>query len=224
MPNIEVMTDVDKATARREITDALLTALERRHEVLDAIVDADDRDAAVAAIAQLLGKSPLGVEAVLNMSFHQLTKDERRQNQAELDDLNNEITFTAADRPASTDDSVGLRPFTAEQDADILAERTDELHLAADGSGTPAGELSEEIAKGVERVDAEDAVWLVAVEGDSKVGLVFGELSGGEVDVRIWIRPSARKHGYGTAALRKSRSEMAIHFPGVPMVVRAPSA
>lgn len=215
---------MDKTTARREITEALLTALERRHEVLDAIVEADDRAAAVSAISGLLGASPVGVEAVLNMSFHQLTKDARRKNQAELDDLNRAITFTAADRPAAAGETLGLRPFSADEDADILSERTEELHVAADGSGAPAGELSDEIAKGVQRVDDEDAVWLVAVEGDSKVGLVFGELSGGEVDVRIWIRPSARKHGYGTAALRKSRSEMAIHFPGVPMVVRAPSA
>ena len=33
------MTDVDLATERRDIADALLTALDRRHEVLDAIVD-----------------------------------------------------------------------------------------------------------------------------------------------------------------------------------------
>ena len=32
------MTDQDRAAARREIADALLTALERRHEVLDAYV------------------------------------------------------------------------------------------------------------------------------------------------------------------------------------------
>ncbi|NED69188.1 GNAT family N-acetyltransferase, partial [Streptomyces sp. SID10244] len=38
------------------------------------------------------------------------------------------------------------------------------------------------------------------------------------------IHPEHRKKGYGTAALRKSRSEMAADFPGVPMVVRAPSA
>ncbi|GAA4737745.1 GNAT family N-acetyltransferase [Gordonia alkaliphila] len=218
------MIDVDKATARREMTEALLTALERRHEVLDVVVDSDDRAAAVSAIAELLGTSPLGVEAVLNMSFHQLTKDQRRKNQAELDDLNAAITFTAADRPAAAGETLDLRPFSADADEDILSERTEELGLAADGSGAPSGALSDEIAKGVARVENEDAVWLVALEGDAKVGLVFGELSDGEVDVRIWIRPGQRKHGFGTAALRKSRSEMAMYFPGVPMVVRAPGA
>jgi tRNA(Met) C34 N-acetyltransferase TmcA len=56
------------------------------------------------------------------------------------------------------------------------------------------------------------------------VGMVFGELVGGEVNVRIWIHPEHRQKGYGTAALRKSRSQMAAYFPAVPMVVRAPGA
>ncbi|MFT3716102.1 MAG: GNAT family N-acetyltransferase [Gordonia sp. (in: high G+C Gram-positive bacteria)] len=218
------MTDVDQATERREITDALLTALEKRHEVLDAIVEADDREAAVATISQLLGKSPLGADAVLNMSFFQLTKDERRKNQAELDDLNQAISFTSAERPAAASDTLDLRPFSADDDADLLAERTAELQVSADGSGSPAGSLDDEMAAGADRVDAEDAAWLVALEGSDKVGLVFGELRDGEVNVRVWIRPMDRKRGYGTAALRRSRSEFARLFPGVPLTIHAPSA
>ncbi|MGW0039007.1 GNAT family N-acetyltransferase [Gordonia sp. NPDC003376] len=218
------MTDLDQTTARRDITDALLTALERRHEVLDAIVDAGDHDAAVAALTALLDKSHLGVEAILGMKLDQLTKDQRRKNQAELDDLNSELTFTLAERPASSGDTIDLRPFSPADDADLFTVRTEELGLAGDGSGAPASAVSEEIAKGSDRVDNEEAVWLVATEGDAKVGFVFGELKSGEVDVRIWIHPERRKHGYGTAALRKSRSEMAAYFPGVPMVVRTPGA
>ena len=55
-----------------------------------------------------------------------------------------------------------------------------------------------------------------------KIGMVFGDLVRGEVNVRIWIHPDYRKQGYGTAALRKSRSEMAAYFPAVPLVVRRP--
>ncbi|MFW0795123.1 GNAT family N-acetyltransferase [Gordonia sp. CPCC 205515] len=218
------MTDLDLATTRRDITDALLTAFERRHEVLDAIVDSENHDDAVKAVAELLGKSTLGAEAVLGMQLDQLTKDERRKNQAELDDLNNALTFTLAERPASSGDTLDLRPFAGDEDAELFTVRTEELKVAGDGSGTPAGNVADEIAKATERVDNEDAVWLVALEGDDKVGLVFGELVNGEVDVRIWVHPDHRKKGYGTAALRKSRSEMAAYFPGVPMVVRAPSA
>ncbi|GAB10064.1 hypothetical protein GOARA_051_00080 [Gordonia araii NBRC 100433] len=217
------MTDLDQTTTRRDITDALLTALERRHEVLDAIVDAENRAAAVDAIAELLGKSKLGAEAVLGMSFYQLTKDQRRRNQAELDDLNSALTFTLAERPASSGDTLELRPFSPDDDADLFAERTAEQGSAGDGSGAPAGDLDNEIAAAADRVDHEEAIWLVAVERDAKIGLVMGELTEGEVDVRIWIRPDHRKQGLGTAALRKSRSEMAAYFPGVPMVVRAPS-
>ena len=54
--------------------------------------------------------------------------------------------------------------------------------------------------------------------------MVFGELAGHEVQVRIWIRPDCRHRGYGTAALGKSRPEMAAYFPAVPLVIRAPGA
>ncbi len=220
----DAMTDHDRAAARREITTALLSALERRHEVLDVIVEAADRDAAVSAIAELLGTPTLGAQAVMGMSFAQLTKDARRQNQSELDDLNSQLTFTLAERPASSGETLTLRPFDGSTDSDIFAARTDEVGAAGDGSGSPAGGLDDEIASAVDRVHAEEAAWFVALEGSDKIGMVFGELIDGEVNVRIWIHPEHRKKGYGTAALRTSRSEMASHFPGVPMVVRAPGA
>ena len=76
----------------------------------------------------------------------------------------------------------------------------------------------------LERVDDEDAALFVALDGAQKIGMVFGDLNHGEVNVRIWIHPGQRKKGYGTAALRRARSELAACFPGVPLVVRAPSA
>lgn len=218
------MPDHDIAAARREITNALLTALDRRHEVLDAIVEAADRGAAVETVAALLGTSRAGAEAVIGLSFDRLTKESRRRIAAELEDLNSQLTFTIEQRPASTGENLRLRPFEAGQDRDIFAARTDDMHTAGDGSGAPAGGIDDEIRAVVDRVDSEDAVVLIAVEGEEKVGLVFGDLAGGEVNVRIWIRPEHRKRGYGTAALRKSRSEMAAFFPAVPMVVRAPGA
>lgn len=218
------MTDLDKAAARRDIADALLNALNRRHEVLDVIVDADDRAGAVAAIGTLLGTSRAGSEAVFGLSFDRITKDARKKIAAELDDLNSQLSFTLADRPASAGETLELRPFSGSADRDIFAERTSDVGAAGDGSGAPPHELDEEITSALSREDNEEAAWFVAIEGDDKVGMVFGELTGGEVSVRIWIRPERRKQGYGTAALRKSRSEMAAYFPAVPMVVRAPGA
>ena len=216
------MTDQDRTVARRAIADALMTALDRRHEVLDAIVASSDRAAAVDAITELLGKSRMGAEAVMNMSFHQLTKDSRRQIAAELDDLNSRLSFAAGERPASADESLRLRPFSPNDDRDIFATRTDEIGSAGDGSAAPAGALDDEIASANNRLKAEEAAWFVAIDGEDKVGMVFGELAGGEVNVRIWIHPEHRKKGYGTAALRRSRAELAAAFPAVPLVVRAP--
>jgi ribosomal protein S18 acetylase RimI-like enzyme len=218
------MTDHDRKAARREIADALLKALERRHEVLDLIVEADNKAAAVQAIGGLLATSHVGAEAVLGLSFDQVTKESRKIIQTELEDLNKQLSFTLGERPASSGDSLELRAFSAEEDRDIFAVRTQDMGAAGDGSGGPAGNLDDEIRSALARVDDEEAAWFVAIDSGEKVGMVFGELDHGEVQVRIWIHPDHRKRGYGTAALRKSRSELAWCFPAAPLVVRTPAA
>lgn len=218
------MTDQDRAVTRRAIADALLTALERRHELVDAIVDSSDRAAAIEAVTALLGTPRIGSEALMSMRLDQFTKESRRQIAAELDDLNGQLSFTVAERPASADDSLRLRPFSDESDRDIFAARTEEMGAAGDGSGAPAGSLDDEIGALRKRLHAEEAAWFVAIDGEDKIGMVFGELEGGEVNVRIWIHPQHRQKGYGTQALRKSRSELAAQFPAVPLVVRTPGA
>jgi hypothetical protein len=196
------MTDQDRKAARREIADALLKALERRHEVLDLMVESDDKAAAIEAIVSSLGISHVGAEAVMGMSFDQLTRDSRREIQAELEDLNKQLSFTLKERPASSGETLELRPFSADEDRDIFAARTEDMGAAGDGSGGPAGNLDDEIRAALARVDDEEAAWFVAVDSGQKVGMVFGELVHGEVDVRIWIHP----------------------FPAVPLVVRTPPA
>jgi len=218
------MADHDHSAARREIADALIAALDRRHEVLDAIVDSDHRGAAVEVVAALLGTTTLGAEAVVGMPLYQLTKDSRRRIKSELDDLNSRLTFTLMERPESSGQHLVLRPFSSSTDRNLFGVRTAEIGAAGDGSGGPAGNVDDEIRAALGRIHDEDAVWLVAEMGTQTVGMVFGELLHGEVNVRIWIHPDHRKRGYGTAALRKARSEMAAYFPAVPVVVRAPGA
>jgi ribosomal protein S18 acetylase RimI-like enzyme len=218
------MTDQDRKAARREIADALLKALERRHEIADVVVESENKAAAVEAIVRLLDTSHVAAEAVMGMSFDQLTVDSRRKILAELEDLNKQLSFTLGERPASLGETLELRPFSAAADRDIFAVRTEDIGFAGDGSGGPAGNVDDEIQAALARVADEEAAWFVAIDSGEKVGMVFGELVRGEVDVRIWIHPDHRKRGYGTAALRKSRSEMAWCFPSVPMVVRAPAA
>ena len=217
------MTEQDSRVERRDIARAMVRALECRHELLDAIVESEDYDAAIEAIATLIGTSLVAAEAVLRLSFDRLTKVSRDRIAAELEDLNGQLSFMA-EQSVSPGQNLVLRPFAASKDRDIFAARTDDVRAAGDGSGAPAGDLDDEIRAAVSRVDAEEAAWLVAIDGSEKVGMVFGELAGGEVNVRIWIHPAYRKRGYGTAALRKSRSEMAAYFPAVPLVVRAPAA
>jgi GNAT superfamily N-acetyltransferase len=217
------MTESDDKVERREIARAMVRALECRHELLDAVVESDDYDAAIEAIATLVGTSLVAAEAVLRLSFDRLTKVSRDRIAAELEDLNSQLSFMT-EQPASSGHDLVLRPFAADRDRDIFAARTDDVRAAGDGSGAPAGDLDDEIRAAISRVDAEEAAWLVAIDGSEKIGMVFGELAGGEVNVRIWIHPDHRKQGYGTAALRKSRSEMAAYFPAVPLVVRAPAA
>ena len=94
------MTEDDPRIARREIADTLMRALERRHELLDVIVKAEDFDAAIGAIATHLGTSSVAAEAVLRLSFDRLTKVARRRIAAELEDLNNQLSFTMGE-PAS---------------------------------------------------------------------------------------------------------------------------
>lgn len=210
---------------RAAIADALVRALDRRHEILDAVVDSEDYDAAIEAIADLLETPQVAAEAVLRLSFDRLTKVARRRIAAELENLGTRLPIlTAAEHSPGVARRLMLRPFTADTDRDIFAARTEDIRLAGDGTATPAGDLGDEIRDALARFAAEEAAWLVAEVGAAKVGMVFGELVGGEVDVRIWIHPQYRKHGYGTAALRASRSEMAAYFPAAPLVVRAPAA
>lgn len=218
------MTDQDRKAARREIADALLKALERRHEIADVVVESENKAAAVEAIVRLLDTSHVAAEAVMGMCFEQLTIDSRRKILAELEDLNKQLSFTLGERPGSSGESLELRPFSADEDRDLFAARTEEIGAAGDGSGGPPGNLDDEIRAALRRVDDEEAAWFVAVDSGEKVGMVFGELARGEVNVRIWIHPDHRQRGYGTAALRKSRSELAWCFPAVPLVVRAPAA
>ena len=176
------MTDHDRKAARREIADALLKALERRHEVADVVVESENKVTAVEAIVQLLDTSHLAAEAVMSMSFDRLTIDSRKQILAELEDLNKQLSFTLGERPASSGDTLELLPFSADEDRDIFATRTSDVGAAGDGSGGPAGSLDDEIGAALARVDDEEAAWFVAVDSGEKVGMVFGELVNGEVE------------------------------------------
>ena len=95
------------------------------------------------------------------------------------------------------------------------------MGAAGDGSGSPAGSIDDEIRAARELHRVEEAAWFVALDGDEKVGMVFGDLAGGEVNVRIWIHPAHRKKGFERLRFaghgRSCRS-----LPATPLVVRTP--
>lgn len=217
----------DQVIDRREIASALLKALDRRHEVLDAVVESKDRDAAVAAVRDLLDTTEFCADAVLNLRFDRLTVKERDRIRTELEDLDATLQWLPEQRPYSTGAGVRLRPFTdSDADTELFRLRCTE-RLDDAGSPWSPDRVEQERQSGLERIDDESAAWFVAecTTGDepSSVGLVFGELTGNEVDVAIWVAPDSRKQGYGTASLKQARSEFAAYFPGTVLIVRTPA-
>ena len=62
------MTTAEPTLDRRELLDSLVQALGRRHEVLDAIIKANNRDGAATAVQRLLSIPAEHAEAVLNLT------------------------------------------------------------------------------------------------------------------------------------------------------------
>lgn len=219
--------DHDRILERRQLAAALLGALEKRHEILDAIVESADRPAAVERIGSILGVAPGHAEAVLDLPLGRLTKSERDRIRDEINNLDATLDWTAAERPKSADPAVILRPIDSSDGDDALfrarcAERVDD-----NGSPWTEERIELERTAGRGRVDDESAVWLVGVDTSTaeleRIGFIFGEWTGQEVDVAVWVNPSHRKQGYGTAMLKQARSELAAYFPGTTLVIRAPA-
>ncbi len=206
-------TNHDQVLDRREIAAALLRALERRHEVLDAIVESNDRSEAVATIAALLDTNEQCAEAVLNLPFRRLTKAERKKIRAELEDLDAVLTWTPAERPMRRVRTSGCgRSTTAPR------TRSCSRSVAPTSSARPTTTGSR--ANATRRPNAStrnprcgSSRRICPGDEPKPVGFAFGELTGHEVEVRIWVRPALRKQGYGTATLKQARTELAAYFP-----------
>ena len=218
----------DQILDRREITSALVRALERRHEVLDAVVDSKDHQEALTTVAE----TPRHVGSKCRSSSEPQVQ---RTDQG-----------SARSHPGRAGES---RRHSRMDDARSSREQRAELHPASvqrqrrrqgtvhDSLGRAARRRRQVVERGSDRSRArrrsrsdrrrerclvrraED----VSGDGPKSVGLVFGELDGQEVNVAIWIAPESRKKGYGTACVKHSRRELAAEFPGTVLVVRAPA-
>ena len=191
------------------MSDVIEMAASRRREIFAAVSSADGPEDAVGAVASLLSVSA----------------DEARQVlKAPLE------AFTGSATGAPSGDvgqGFALRPFTESEDHTALYHSRSSDETSATGGAWDREKTEQELRDGLDRIEAESAMWFVAVDTtrDALVGLVFGEqINDGDVDVAIWIRPEERKKGYGMASLKESRRELAAFFPGKHVIVRAPLA
>ncbi|MBB1025128.1 MULTISPECIES: GNAT family N-acetyltransferase [unclassified Dietzia] len=183
------------------------TAAARRSEVFAAISSANGAEDAAEAIAHLLAVPVDEAREVLKTPLEAF------------------VGHTTNHPVGAGPHGFALFPFRD------TADHSDLYHSrSSDETSATAGEwdqqkTEEERKAGLARIESESAMWFVAVDTsrDQPVGLVFGEqIDDGDVDVAIWIHPDERKKGFGLAALKESRRELAAFFPGKHVIVRAP--
>ena len=181
----------------------------RRQEIFAAISSASGTDDAVKAVSHLLAVS---------------TDEAREVLRAPLESF---VGGTTGQPEASSPSSFALHPFRDSDEHNALYKARSTDASSATGGTWDESRTEQERREGLKRIDAESAMWFVAVDGarGTQVGLVFGEqVNDGDVDVAIWIHPEERKKGYGLLSLKESRRELAAFFPGKHVIVRAPMA
>jgi DNA gyrase/topoisomerase IV subunit A len=73
--------------SRLELLDALLVALDRRHEVSDVVWASEDSDRAVERLRELLGVSEVAAIEILNTQWRRFTRDGRQFLQDAVSEL-----------------------------------------------------------------------------------------------------------------------------------------
>lgn len=80
----------DDRTARLRaatgVLDAYVAALDRRHDVLDAIFESETAEDAEVAIVQLLGVTRDGAQAIMNIQLRRATRSDRARVIADRDE------------------------------------------------------------------------------------------------------------------------------------------
>lgn len=179
----------------------------RQSEVFAALASATGTNEATQAIAHLLGVSEDKAQEVLRAPVESL------------------FSADSGGRPTSKSGGFTLLPFhDSDSHTELFHSRSSDA-TSATGGEWDAEKTETERKAGLERIEAESAMWFVAVDSsrDAMVGLVFGEqVNDGDVDVAIWVHPEERKRGYGLSSLKVCRRELAAFFPGKHVIVRAP--
>lgn len=191
------------------MSNAIETAANRRREVFAAVSSADGPEDAVRAIASLLSVSPTEAGEVLRAPLEAFAGS------------------PSGGSAGGAGQGFTLRPFTESEEHTSLYHARSSDETSATGGTWDREKTEQELRNGLDRIEAESAMWFVTVDTDrdAPIGLVFGEqIDNGDVDVAIWIRPEERKKGFGLRSLKESRRELAAFFPGKHLIVRAPMA
>jgi len=77
----------ETTAARLQILDALVTALDRRGEMLAVVSDAEDTDAARRTLIDLLGVNEVGADAILELPVRRLPRREAQRVRDERDTM-----------------------------------------------------------------------------------------------------------------------------------------
>ena len=160
----------------------------------------------------------------MGLPFDRLTIESRRKIAAEFDDLNSQLSFTLNERPASSGEGLALRAFDGEADRDIFAARNEDIGAAGDGSGAPIGSLDDEVRLARARIDAEEAVWFVAVAGTHKVGNGVRRTRQRRGECPDLDPPRSPEEGLWHSRIAQVAVRDGGCFPAVPMVVLVPGA
>jgi DNA gyrase/topoisomerase IV subunit A len=81
-----------QAVERLEMFDALVTAIDRRAEVLHVVEEAQDVQVAAARLRDLLGISEIAATMVLDLQVRRLTIDERARFARARDELRDDLS------------------------------------------------------------------------------------------------------------------------------------
>jgi DNA gyrase/topoisomerase IV subunit A len=77
--------DLDRG--RLKIFEAILAAIDRRHEVSDVVASSENADQARARVRDLLGVSQEAATEILNMQWRRLTRSEQRAMRELIEEL-----------------------------------------------------------------------------------------------------------------------------------------
>ena len=90
---VPIAVEIQQTQEQLTIYEGISRALREPHTVLDAVLEADDADAARSLLQERLGLDELQAMAVLDMQFRRATDGDRRKIEGHREELTNHLSF-----------------------------------------------------------------------------------------------------------------------------------